>query len=71
MRHFRIAKVPRERDDQVLRWLAMRCRGLSIKKVAKAEGVKASTVERATREVMKDDLELSGEPEGTVRRAYW
>lgn len=71
MRHFRIISVPRERDDQVLRWLAMRHRGMSIAAVAKAEGVGAANVERATNCVVADDIKLSGEPEATVRRDYW
>lgn len=66
-----VKHVPRARDDELLRWIALRVAGWSAAQVAQRMGVSQSTVDMATREVRNADLAESGEPPGVVDRAYW
>lgn len=58
----------RESDDRLLIWLRMRCRGVSIGKIAAQYGVSRALVHTQTDAVRQADIEQCGEK---VRAAYW
>jgi transposase len=68
----KIINMPREDDERLLAWVAMRAKGHDAKTVAEQFGVTVQRVINATNNVMKDDLDYSkDEPTGRIRRSYW
>lgn len=66
-----VLSVPRARDDELLGWIAARCRGASCAAIAAAAGVDAGQVQVATANVRAADLAESGEDPAAVAAAYW
>ncbi len=67
----RIRFVPRDRDDELLRWIEQRCAGVSLTRIAADSGIFPEAIRVATLKVMEADLEESGEDKNAVRRRYW
>lgn len=63
--------TPRERDERVLAWLALRSAGWGCAAIARAYGVPRSEVHVSCDRVRADDLKYSGEPEDIVKAGYW
>jgi hypothetical protein len=59
----------RASDDRTLAWVRLRSKGYAVRAIAKAYGVAHQTVREFTDNVLRDDLEYSGE--GDVARSYW
>ena len=66
-----VQNTPRSSDDALLSWLADRHRGISVNKIAARRGVAKSTVVKATKSVLADDLKYSGEDVGAIYQHYW
>lgn len=63
-----VRHVRRERDDEVLEWIALRRRGVTTTRIARDYYTSTATVTQATNAVRDADAAESGE--GT-RGAYW
>ena len=59
----------RASDDRTLAWVRLRSKGHAVRAIAKAYGATHQTVREFTDNVLRADLEYSGD--GDVRRAYW
>jgi ABC-type amino acid transport system permease subunit len=66
-----IRNIPRERDVEILMWLAGRSAGGSIGQVARIFGQPKRCVSVATANVLAADLAESGEAAEIVRAGYW
>lgn len=66
----RVRAVSRERDDEVLRWLAWRRSKMTWQAVADRAGKSLNSVIVACKAVIEDDVAYSGEPEAVVRGGY-
>jgi hypothetical protein len=66
-----IRDIPRERDVEILMWLAGRSSGGTIGQVARIFCQPKRCVSIATANVMTADLAESGEPPEAVRAGYW
>lgn len=58
-------------DEQVLRWIAMRKRGVAPLDIETSEGLSLRRVSVATNRVRLADIEESGEPHSEVSKHYW
>lgn len=58
-------------DERVLAWLRMRGLGFTPREIADVSGTTRNAVLGATRRVLMEDLQQSGEPESAVRAGYW
>lgn len=58
----------RASDERLLDWIARRCAGESINKIAEMDGVSRQMVSKATLDVRENDVAESGKH---VREAYW
>jgi|GEM_PF-3717322 len=66
----KIFKVPRERDDAVLRWLRLHLKGYTPSEIGEMEAEKPATISASLTRVRDADLTESGESLQLVRRAY-
>ncbi len=67
--NIRVRHVDRSVDDKILRWLALRARGVPSSRIAEMDGTTERLVSQATAAVRDDDLEFSGEPVEQVKAA--
>ena len=67
----RIRHVSRERDEELLQWLAWRVKGHSASRIAGHSGRNTGVIVTATNNVRSAGLMESGEDAGKVARAYW
>lgn len=65
----RIRHVPRERDDEVLDWIALRLSGVSANEIARRYGRKSAVVVQTINLVRDDDIAAS--PGENAERSYW
>lgn len=71
MGKLRIRHVPRERDEQLLGWLARRTFGESANAIARSVGQNAGQLIAATNAIRTADITESGEDRSVVERGYW
>lgn len=59
----------RAADERTLAWVRLRSKGYAVRAIARAYGVKRQTVAEFTNNVLRDEIEYSGE--GDVANSYW
>jgi len=64
----RVVSIPRDRDEQLLDWIAWRVEGFTPSEIANHSNVGRGAVARATDLVRKSDAAESGE---SIEGAYW
>jgi len=65
-----VRHVDRSVDDKILRWLALRAKGVPSGRIAEMDGSTERVVSQATGWVRDHDLQFSGEPVEQVKAAY-
>ncbi|SHE78474.1 hypothetical protein SAMN05444339_10254 [Loktanella atrilutea] len=64
-------EATRQDDLILLSRLRRRTNGMTVAQIAFQDGVTPAGIFGQFKKVIADDIAMSGEPEGTVRRGYW